>query len=258
MRLKYSIGMTVFDPSVHAWAVEAGVGRPTVLGPGIGLTPLQDGTARLTWVFDDDPEPQGMDVHLTDAEAQRVYETPSSEGLLEQVRATMTYPDVLLWGPGFAEIFTVSGIVDENQLWGNIWGALPQSPARTSTSRGEMNVTLHEANDASAALAALRDEIESLAGAAAAVSVQAQPLRVEVGGRSPNEYTTEFWYEDSTFKVISCDGSVGIAGGRGRELDWWPDFTVVGTEQIRGIVAGLLSAHQWVLEHPARQHPRPE
>lgn len=112
-------------------------------------------------------------------------------------------------------------------------------------------MTLHEATAADA-LATLRAEIERLAGAASAASLQTRPLRVEVSGRPPNEYSTEIWYEDATFKVITCDGFVGISGGPGRTLDWWPDFSIVEGSQIRAIVSALLSAHDWASHHPAR------
>jgi hypothetical protein len=95
-------------------------------------------------------------------------------------------------------------------------------------------VALHEATAADAALAILRTE----------------PLRVEMAGRHPNEYSIEIWYEETTFKEITCDGSVGISGGPGRLLDWWPDFAVVEGAQIREIVSALLSAHNWTLSHP--------
>lgn len=111
-------------------------------------------------------------------------------------------------------------------------------------------MTLHEATAADA-LALLRAEIESLAGAAAAASIRTDPVRVEISGREPNEYSTEIWYEDATFKVITCDGSVGISGGPGRGLDWWPDFTLIDTAQIRGVVSGLLSAHNWLVRQAA-------
>lgn len=111
-------------------------------------------------------------------------------------------------------------------------------------------MTLHEATAADA-LALLRAEIESLAGAVAAASIRTDPVRVEISGREPNEYSTEIWFEDPTFKVITCDGVVGISGGPGRGLDWWPDFTLIDTAQIRGIVSGLLSAHHWVVRHSA-------
>lgn len=94
-------------------------------------------------------------------------------------------------------------------------------------------MTLHEVTAADAALATLRAEIERLATVAAAATLRAKPLRVEVDGRHPNEYSTEFWYEDATFRVITCDGSVGISGGPGRGLDWRPDFTLIEGAQIR-------------------------
>lgn len=112
-------------------------------------------------------------------------------------------------------------------------------------------MTLHEATAADA-LATIRAEIERLAGQAAVASLRTKPLRVEVSGRPPNEYSIEFWYEDATFRVITCDGSVGISGGPGRELDWWPDFSVVEGAQIRAIVFALLSAHEWASHHPPR------
>ena len=111
-------------------------------------------------------------------------------------------------------------------------------------------MTLHEATAADA-LAILRAEIENLAAAAATASLRTEPVRVEVWGRPPNEYNTEIWYEDNTFRVITCDGSVGIAGGPGRLLDWWPDFAVVDGAQIRAIVSALLSAHQWISRQSA-------
>ncbi|UHJ58802.1 hypothetical protein LT337_32375 (plasmid) [Mycolicibacterium fortuitum] len=113
-------------------------------------------------------------------------------------------------------------------------------------------MTLHEVTAADAALATLRAEIERLAAVAAAATLRAKPLRVEVDGRHPDEYSTEFWYEDATFRVITCDGSVGISGGPGRGLDWRPDFTLIEGAQIRGIVSALLSAHEWAISHPAR------
>lgn len=114
-------------------------------------------------------------------------------------------------------------------------------------------MTLHEATAADA-LAHLRAEIESLAGAAAAASIRTQPVRVEISGRAPNEYSTEIWYEEATFKVITCDGCVGVSGGSGRTLDWWPDFTLIDTEQIRAVVSALLSAHEWAVRHPSSAH----
>lgn len=113
-------------------------------------------------------------------------------------------------------------------------------------------MTLHEATAADA-LATLRAEIESLAATAAAATIRDNPVRVETWGRPPNEYSTEIWYEDNTFKVITCDGAVGLSGGPGRQLDWWPDFTVIEPEQMREIVSALLSAHEWAVRHPARQ-----
>lgn len=109
-------------------------------------------------------------------------------------------------------------------------------------------MTLHEATVVDA-LAVLRAEIERLAGAAAAASIRTEPLRVETWGRAPDEYSTEIWYEDSTFKVITCDGCVGVSGGPGRALDWWPDFALIEGGQIRAVVSALLSAHEWVLRH---------
>lgn len=114
----------------------------------------------------------------------------------------------------------------------------------------ERTTALHEATAADAALAILRSEIERLAATAAAASLRTKPLRVEKAGWHPNEYSIEIWYEDTTFKVITCDGSVGLSGGPGRLLDWWPDFTVVEGVQIREIVSALLSAHNWTLSHP--------
>ena len=110
---------------------------------------------------------------------------------------------------------------------------------------------LHEATAADA-LATLRAEIESLAASAAAASLRTEPERVEVWGRPPNEYTMEVWYEDHTFRVITCDGEVAVAGGKGRMLDWWPDFSIIEGTQIRGVVSALLSAHEWVNRQPAR------
>lgn len=114
---------------------------------------------------------------------------------------------------------------------------------------------LHEATAADA-LALLRAEIENLAGAVAAASIRADPVRVEIAGREPNEYSTEIWYEDATFKVITCDGCVGISGGPGRGLDWWPDFTLIDGVQIRAVVSALLSAHEWVGRSSARRAQR--
>jgi hypothetical protein len=115
-------------------------------------------------------------------------------------------------------------------------------------------MTLHEATAADA-LAVLRAEIEILAGAAAAASIRTDPVRVEISGREPNEYSTEIWYEDATFKVITCDGCVGVSGGPGRGLDWWPDFTLIDSVQIRAVVSALLSAHEWVVRHSAGGPP---
>lgn len=111
-------------------------------------------------------------------------------------------------------------------------------------------MSLHEATAADA-LAVLRAEIESLAASAATASLRTDPVRVEVWGRAPNEYTTEVWYEDDTFRVITCDGSVGIAGGPGRLLDWWPDFAIIEGPQIRAVVSALLSAHEWIRRQSA-------
>lgn len=111
-------------------------------------------------------------------------------------------------------------------------------------------MTLHEATAADA-LAVLRAEIESLAASAATASLRTEPVRVEVWGRAPNEYTTEIWYEDDTFRVITCDGSVGIAGWPGRLLDWWPDFSIIEGPQIRAVVSALLSAREWIRRQSA-------
>ncbi len=112
-------------------------------------------------------------------------------------------------------------------------------------------MTLHEATAADA-LAFLRAEIESLAASAAVASLRTEPVRVEVWGRPPDEYSVQMWYEDDTFRVITCDGSIGIAGGPGRLLDWWPDFALVEGPQIRAIVSALLSAQEWVNRTAAR------
>lgn len=112
-------------------------------------------------------------------------------------------------------------------------------------------MSLHEATAADA-LATLRTEIESLAAAAATASLRTEPVRVEVWGRPPHEYSVEVWYEDATFRVITSDGEVGVAGGLGRMLDWWPDFSLIEGTQIRGVVSALLSAHEWVNRQPAR------
>jgi len=112
-------------------------------------------------------------------------------------------------------------------------------------------MTLHEATAADA-LAFLRAEIESLAVSAAVASLRTEPVRIEVWGRPPDEYSVQIWYEDNTFRVITCDGSIGIAGGPGRLLDWWPDFALVEGPQIRAIVSALLSAHEWVNRSAAR------
>ncbi|WP_293003342.1 hypothetical protein [Mycobacterium sp.] len=113
---------------------------------------------------------------------------------------------------------------------------------------------------AHAALAILRAEIERLAAAAAAVTISTKPIRIEMSGRPPNEYSTEIWYEGNTFRVISCDGYVGLAAGPGRSLDWWPDFQVVEQNEVREIVAAMLSAHEFIVrrqEEPALDDSQP-
>lgn len=66
--------------------------------PAITLSKLQDGTVRLLWVFDEDhPQQLGLFVHLTDDEAQIVFDTPPGVGLIERVRLALADTDALLW-----------------------------------------------------------------------------------------------------------------------------------------------------------------
>lgn len=55
------------------------------------LLPAVDGSALLWWEFDvrDNDAVVGVIVHLTDEEAQRVFSTPPTVGLLEHVRSTL-------------------------------------------------------------------------------------------------------------------------------------------------------------------------
>ncbi|MDZ4266597.1 MAG: hypothetical protein U1D00_13030 [Mycobacterium sp.] len=55
------------------------------------LLPAVDGSALLWWEFDvrDNDAVVGVIVHLTDDEAQRVFSTPPTVGLLEHVRSTL-------------------------------------------------------------------------------------------------------------------------------------------------------------------------
>lgn len=96
-------GVDEMDGHISPWMYAAPVREPTVIQhfdglAAITLSKLSDDTARLLWVFDEDhPEQKGLAVHLTDEEAQTVFDTPAPVGLLERVRSNMTYPAAVLW-----------------------------------------------------------------------------------------------------------------------------------------------------------------
>lgn len=63
------------------------------------LVPIDGDGAMLWWEFDerDDESSVGVAVHLTDAEAQTVFETPPTVGMLERVRLTLTDTTAILF-----------------------------------------------------------------------------------------------------------------------------------------------------------------
>ncbi|SKI79752.1 Uncharacterised protein [Mycobacteroides abscessus subsp. massiliense] len=115
---------------VDTWVYTVPEQTPTVIQhfdglASITLSKLPDGTARLLWVFDEDyPEQLGLFVHLTDKEAQEVFETPAPEGLLERVRHTLTYPDAILWRSNqrvmSAQFIEIPREGDEDALWDHL------------------------------------------------------------------------------------------------------------------------------------------
>ncbi|WP_131823306.1 hypothetical protein [Mycobacteroides chelonae] len=107
---------------IDPWMREAPVQAPTVLQRGISLSKLADGTARLLWVFDEDgPKQEVLAVHLTDREAQIVFETPAPVGLLERVRTTLRHSDAVLWRSGqcssSAKFIAIPREGDEDFFW---------------------------------------------------------------------------------------------------------------------------------------------
>ncbi|GAB3216824.1 hypothetical protein [Mycolicibacterium hippocampi] len=98
--------MTTGDHDPWGWVGE----RPPTeykqiwVSPLSFLTPLPEG-AVLRWVYDEDDDITfSLLVRLTEAEAQRVYESPPSSGMLESVRKDLHWRGSLL---------TLSGDFDE-------------------------------------------------------------------------------------------------------------------------------------------------
>ncbi|HEY5857066.1 MAG TPA: hypothetical protein VIW24_24270 [Aldersonia sp.] len=86
----------------YAWLGERTTQAPTIIQhyDGLATVTLSKITsgARLMWVFDEDfPVQLGLFAHLTDDEAQTVFETPPEVGLLERVRATLTDREAFAW-----------------------------------------------------------------------------------------------------------------------------------------------------------------
>lgn len=112
---------------VSTWMFEAPTQELTIVQRGITLARLPDGTARLLWIFDEEDSAEtGLAVHLTDTEAQNVFDTPAQAGLLERVRSTLTHADAVLWrsDPGSlsARLISIPSEGTEESFWGYVEG----------------------------------------------------------------------------------------------------------------------------------------
>lgn len=120
------------QPADLPWLYTEPVQPPTVIQHWDGLatvtlSKLPDGTARLMWVFDEDyPIQLGLFVHLTDEEAQVVFDTPPETGLLERVRQRLYDSLALLWSTDArtmrAKFVEIPGTgTDEDSFWASLW-----------------------------------------------------------------------------------------------------------------------------------------
>lgn len=88
------------------------------------LMPAIDGSALLWWEFDalEDDTVVGVIVHLTDDEAQRVFQTPATVGLLENVRTTLADTEAAVFvfsrsaGAGAHRLISIPGAGTEEQF----------------------------------------------------------------------------------------------------------------------------------------------
>ncbi|OZC62104.1 hypothetical protein CH267_00755 [Rhodococcus sp. 06-621-2] len=119
------------------WVYDRAPQAPTILQhwdglPSITLSKVASG-ARLLWVFEEDfPEQLGAFVHLTDDEAQHVFESPSDDGLIEAVRTRLRDRTAYVWrksGSSFgAAEFRIPKRGTEEQFAAALWQAAESVP----------------------------------------------------------------------------------------------------------------------------------
>ncbi|MFE7421529.1 hypothetical protein [Rhodococcus sp. NPDC057529] len=123
--------------NVPYWVGERVHQMPTILQHWDGMPTATlskiTGGARLLWIFHEDfPEQYGLFVHLTDYEAQRVYDTPSDSGLLEEVRAILRDRDAFVYrkdGDSFGSLpFRITKSGSEPRFAEYLWQAAEETP----------------------------------------------------------------------------------------------------------------------------------
>ncbi|GAA3157891.1 MULTISPECIES: hypothetical protein [Rhodococcus] len=88
--------------SAPRWVSEVPPQQPTIIQhwdgmPSITLSRIATG-ARLLWMFHEDfPDQLGVFIHLTDDEAQKVFETPNDHGLIEGIRSNLRDRNAYVW-----------------------------------------------------------------------------------------------------------------------------------------------------------------
>ncbi|MBY8861108.1 hypothetical protein K7711_31850 [Nocardia sp. CA2R105] len=126
-----------------SWLREKPLQAPTILNhwdgvPSIMLFKIPSG-AILWWMFDEDGDEQlGLFAHLTHDEAQAVFEGSLSEGLLEPIRKTMSYPEAVVWAIRrngmYAAEFMIPTKSGEPEFANLVWEAAENTAERRSIS----------------------------------------------------------------------------------------------------------------------------
>lgn len=122
-----------------SWVSEPPRQPPTIIQHWDGLASITlskiSSGARLMWVFDEDfPVQLGVFVHLTDDEAQVVFDTEPMVGLLERVRPTLEDTNAYAWRKDRYDLgarpFEISRDASEEDFAEQLWEAAA-SPVAT-------------------------------------------------------------------------------------------------------------------------------
>ncbi|MFZ2238019.1 MAG: hypothetical protein WAV90_00590 [Gordonia amarae] len=168
------------------WLTAEAVQAPTVVAswcaaPIITLSKLADGSARLMWVFDENAHGElsqrGLFIHLTDAEAQAVFDSPTRSGLIESVRAQLIDTAALLWEMGQhtlrATFIAIPRTGTETELWEYIDAQSALAEHCEMTMRGDIAPLDEPGADAAELARAVRQQ--TLRAAAESISDEHDP-----------------------------------------------------------------------------------